>query len=154
MPRLLISLIAMLLIVLQGVAAMSSNRVLCLPVCDSGTPESLCARQCGHEDALREHEQSLGHAQDHQHGIHAAADHPDMGCSCHVHIPMPGNEHQPTQPRHGEMQELRVGMLSAVVVAVLDWDSDVPRFSRIAWRPPSFSISDQSRSLKSTRLLI
>lgn len=154
MPPAVIKLVAMLLLVVQGVIALAPGRVLCIPIQDCGTHELAVTEACEHCDSHR----SVNLATDrgtsgHDTGPYSTAFHPDDECGCHLHVPVPGDEQVPSNPK-GEVQDLRTFLLPLAIAVVLAWDFDPPIAGPVRFQPPDFSVSDQVLALKTTRLLI
>ncbi|MFN9132666.1 MAG: hypothetical protein ACK5XO_08290, partial [Phycisphaerales bacterium] len=150
----LVKLVAMLLLVVQGAIASAPGRVLCIPVGDCGTHESETAEVCSHCDTqCMAHAGSGVGAPGHDEGPYSTAFHPDDECGCHLHVPVPGDEQVPSNPK-GEGPDSRTFLLPLAIAVVMAWDFDPPVAVPPRVQPPDFSASDQVLGLKTTRLLI
>lgn len=150
MPQSLIKLVTVLLLFVQGAVALSTGRMLCIPVAPCGEQHSACD-----DTGSASHVCGAEHCADHRPGLTDVALHPHDECDCHVHLPIPGGDEAPSNssPR-SDLQDLRAFALSLWVVSMLGW-GDSPSHAPIVGRPaPSFSASDQVLGLRATRLLI
>jgi len=154
MPPAIVKLVAMLLLVVQGAIALAPGRVLCIPVRDCGTHESAVRTSCDHCDShgrLDVSGRSGGLAP--EQGPFNTVFHPNDECGCHLHVPVPGNEQVPSNPKSGE-PDLRTLIVPLFVAIIWVYDWNPPLAAASHFRPPDFSVSDQVLSLKTTRLLI
>ncbi len=150
----LVKLVAMLLLFVQGVVALAPGQVLCIPVRDCGTHERGIDAECSHCDAAP-CSTTAGEPLNSEHGYgpYSPALHPIDECGCHVHVPVPGDEQVPSNPR-GENPDLRAFFIPVLIAVVLNWDCETPQEVVPRFHPPDFSASDQVLALKATHLLI
>lgn len=154
MPPTVVKLVAVLLLVVQGLIASAPGRVLCIPLQDCGTHQSGASTSCDHCDSAGcDNQQADQGGSSHQHGPFHAALHPEDECGCHVHVPVPGDQQVASNQKTGS-PEFRALFVPLVVAVVLTWDVDPPAAVKVLFPPPDFSASDQVRALKATRLLI
>ena len=150
----LVKLVAVLLLMVQGVIGMASGRVLCLRVQECVCQESGSGH--GHEHGLGH---GLGHGHGHQDGkvpldsvIHENAE-----CGCHVHVAMPDDELLPGKPR-SESAEFKALCAPLMVEVAMHFECAPALVLSDRLRPPDFEsafrMCDQVRGLKSTRLLV
>jgi hypothetical protein len=154
MPTPVIKLVAMLLLVVQGAIALAPGRVLCIPVRDCGTHQPDVVAACVHCDSHGSPNApgvpgGLGQEKD----PFSTAFHPNDECGCHLHVPVPGDDQVPSNPK-GDGPDLRTFFFPMVVAIVLAWDFDPPLSVAPHFQPPDFSASDQVLALKTTRLRI
>ncbi len=154
MPAAFVKLVAMLLLVVQGLIAFAPGQVLCIPVrsCSLHTPSG--DAPCEHADSdecddERRDEQCEGRGQGH----FSFAKHSDDERGCHIHVLVPDSEQAPSGPR-GDIAELRHAVTPLLVAFVLSWDFEPAVVVVERFKPPDFSVSDQVLALKATRLLI
>lgn len=154
MPPAIIKLVAMLLLVVQGLIALAPGRVLCIPVRDCGTHQSEVGAACDHcASHTRLDASSCSDDPGTDHGSFPAAFHPEDECGCHLHVPVPGSEQVPNNAKN-DGPDLRTLIVPLVVAIIWVHDANPPLAASPHFRPPDFSVSDQVLSLKSTRLLI
>lgn len=154
MPPALFKLIAIFLLVVQGVVALASGRVLCIPVqyCvthETDVPAALAhcgSNACTVAGGDREDRES-------ERGLFVSSSHPDDQCGCHLHVPIPSDEQAPSKPK-GDSPDLRTLFFPLVITISLIWVF-TPRVQLAPpTQPPDFSTSDQVLALKTTRILI
>lgn len=159
MPKTIAQLVAVFLLVVQGIAAFGPGRVLCVPIegevartqadaadhgpCEVHSPSHVLPGEAAKGESC----------DDHEHGVVLALLHTHEDCGCHVHVPVRGDDTTPTTPRDrtGDARQL----FAPVVVALLanwDWSSACVRTAE--GHPPDRLASGQLRALKSTRLRI
>lgn len=154
MPPAIVKLVAILLLVVQGVIALAPGRVLCIPIRDCGKHESEVLAACDHCESHGSSAVGGGKGGSGQeHGPFSTVFHPQDECGCHLHVPVPDDEQVPSNPK-GDGPDSRTFFIHFVVAVVLAWDFDPPVAVAARVQPPDFSTSDQVLALKTTRLLI
>jgi hypothetical protein len=153
MPLPVVKLVAILLLVVQGLAAWAPGRVLCIRVGDCGAHEQDASASCGHCDPTgcsgTDGYQGLGHDR----GPFSTALHPPDECGCHVHLPVRGDGQFPSNPK-SESPDLKTLFVPWLTAVVLCWEPERPLVLTARFEPPDFCASDQVLALKVTRLLI
>lgn len=152
MSPILSRLIALVVLLTQGVVALVPGRVVCIPVRDRAEHQHAAGEVCGHDawDACCPTEQrdGCGATSD-----RAAASGSESDCDCCVDMPAPGDDRVPTRPA-GDVPEFRAA--PAVVAAVLHLHVAPEREMTCASlvRPPDVFATDRVRGLKSMRLIL
>lgn len=147
----LVKIIAMILLVAQGIIGVIPGRVLCIPLvhCHAHTHSDAA---CADGGMVCDDSRAGQHCPGHEHGPLSLASHPSDECGCHVHVPVPGEQPLPGTSR-GEVADARPALAPTVVALLADWHGDVP--SVVARpRPPDLGATGQMRALKATRLMI
>lgn len=149
-----VKLVAILLLVVQGLVASSPGQVICIPLQDCGSHQPGLPASCGHCDTAEcENEEAEQDGLGYRHGSVSAAVHPDDECGCHIHVPIPGDQQVPG-PSRSDGAEFKTILVPLALAIVINWEMEPPVTTSVRFHPPDFSASDQVRSLKSTRLLI
>lgn len=149
--------VAALLLMVQGLVAFAPGRVLCIPIADCGTHESIVESACDHcepdDCTSSETEETDGSSSDPMSsGPMNAALCLMPECGCHVHLPVPrGEQTSPTLRDDSQQRALFVPVLVAMIPSE-DW-SDRCGVSASA-HSPGVRGSAQLRALKTTRLRI
>lgn len=154
MPPALIKLVAMLLLIAQGVIALASGRVLCIPVQYCDTRETDVPLVCGSccSDGCFVAGDSHGGLEP-ERGLFVTTLHPDDECGCHLHVPVPSDDRAPSNPK-SDNSDLRALFFPLTFALVMAWVTEPPLQSAPHFEPPDFSTSDQVLALKSTHILI
>lgn len=146
MHHALVKLVAMLLLVVQGVVASATGRVMCIRVADCGShTETVAASACEHDCGNDQQPQDDGWCDVVANGLAA--------CECHVHVPVPGEERVPSKGQLS-VSDFKTVALPVLVAMVLQWEPvwrDGP--ARYAERREARSW-DQLGALRTTRLLV
>ncbi len=159
MPKTIAQLVAVFLLVVQGMAAFGPGRVLCVPMdgevarvhadaADHGACENHSHAHASPSEAARGES-----CDDHEHGLVLALLHTHEDCGCHVHVPVKGDDTTPTTPRD-RTRESRPIFTPLVVALLANWDWSSACVPNAEGRPPDPLVSGQLRALKSTRLRI
>lgn len=151
MPPAIVKLVAVLLLVVQGVMASGPGRVLCIPLGDCGSHDTAVADSCRHCDVHMGRDSGCLESSGHERGPYSVAFHPPDECGCHLHVPLPDNKQVPSK---GDSPDLRAFVVPLLVAVVMAWDFEPPLAAPARVPPPDFSVSDQVLGLKTTRLLI
>lgn len=154
MLRIPFHLVAILLLVVQVTATAASARIICLHLQDDEVAHRTHV-PCDHE--AMENRSSAGIAVGgHEHRLLDMAAHPAHACTCHVHVPSPGNDLSTNSSFQKRDSQVDLGLLMPpmLVVAYLDWNSTLPDVYASDTRDFAFPQSAQVLSIKSTRLLI
>lgn len=157
MPTPLVKLVALILLMTQGLVAFAPGKVLCIPLFDCDTHEARALSVvCDHGEIASCHAVAVARAscQDHEPGPFTLARHHHDECGCHVHLPVPGGSGALPTLKRGDSPDLQLIAIPLLMAVVLDWDLVPPPAPCVALWPPDFSVSDQVLSLKATRLLI
>ena len=146
--------VALVLLLIQGMIGATSGQFLCIPIRDCGTHERSGHAASGHcvSDGCNV-EQVEESCKDHEHDAFSSAIHRDDECGCHLHVPLPDSEQLPSNPR-GDNAELRSVLVPVLIALVVTWDFDPAVVIVERFKPPDFSVSDQVLGLRATRLLI
>jgi len=149
-----VKLVAMLLLVVQGVIASASGRVLCIPLphCDAHEQDHTgsgghCEGAACHDEPSTDCDEQTGH-------VPCTILTPMSDeCDCHVHVQVPGDESVPSKSK-ADSGEVRVLLVPVIVAIVMTVELAPPASS--VFRPPPRDIVaiDQTIALKTTRLLI
>lgn len=154
MPLPLVKLVAVLLLVLQGVVSVAPGQILCIPVLDCAGYEHglpLHGEHCGSHGC--DHADGHTSCHGHDHGPFIDESHNDEDCGCHVHLPVPDSEQLPCSTR-GDGPEFRVVVIPEVSGFELPRARQPLIVVARSFKPPDLCASDQVRALKTTRLLI
>lgn len=163
MPQTIAQLVAVFLLLVQGLAAFGPGRVLCVPTDDYWAHESAHGGahaadhgDCDHHDHGPAPCNSVGSARgcdDHGHALVLALLHIHEDCGCHVHVPIRSDDTTPITPRDRGVDARAI--FTPVVVALLtNWDWASAWVRTAEGHPPDSGASVQLRALKSTRLRI
>jgi hypothetical protein len=157
MPSAVVKLIAILLLAVQGMVALAPGRVLCIRLQDCETHQKSHSA-CGHCDVSGCVDDEIGHDEPssqhgHERGLFITLAHPADECGCHLHVPIP-NHQQVASTQKPDGSESMTVLLPLVVAVVACWDFAPPKAVNARFHAPDFSLSDQVRALKSTRLLV
>lgn len=149
-----VKIVALLLLIVQGGVALIPGRTICIPVQRCGTHVQEAPAACDHCESECDSENAESWTGPPLIHVSCGLDsHLTNQCGCHVHLPVPSNEQAPSAPRNGA-PELKALTVAQVVELVMRWESQPPRADTHQLHQSDFSISDQVRSLKTTRLLI
>jgi hypothetical protein len=149
-----VKLVTILLLVVQGLVAPVTGRVLCIALEDCEFHDKRLTALCGHCDAAVCHANAFAQSESGRDlGMIPAADHPEDECACHVHVPVPGDQQVPC-PAKTDGFEFRSSLVPFVLAIFASWEIEPPVSASVRLHPPDFSSSDQILALKSTRLHI
>jgi len=151
MPLSLVKLVAVLLLVVQGVMASGPGRVMCIPLGDCGSHDTAVADSCRHCDAHESRDSGCLESSRHEDGPHSPLFHPPDECGCHLHVPVPDGQQVPSK---GDSQDLRLPVVPLLISIEAAWDLVPPLAIPALVQPPDFSVAAQVLGLKTTRLLI
>ncbi len=154
MHPVLVRLVAVFLLLMQGLNASAPGQVVCIPIQDCGRHDQGESATCGHCDHAGCDDRRIGReGTSHDHGPFNAAIHSDDECGCHVHVPIPGGQQVPRTPASGG-PDIKTILVPQVLAIVHGWGCEPPAAVSVRFQPPDFSASDQVRALRTTRLLI
>jgi hypothetical protein len=149
-----VKLVAVLLLVAQGLLASAPGRVLCIPLEHCETHHRGLAAACDHCDtagctSARFDQDEPGSGR----GNFFSAIHPEEECGCHVHVPIPADQQVPG-PANSGVCGCKPIFVPLVLAIVIDREIEPPVAMHVRLHPPDFILTDQVLALKSTRLLI
>lgn len=141
-----IQVILMVLLVVQGALASASGRVLCIPLGGHGE-HHLCGADVGH--GLSSPGACCDHPESPLDVVLAAHDE----CGCHVHVPVPGREQSPGNPKQsGGMG--RIVSVAPVDSVVMAWGVAPVATLRVRSHWMEYGSPGQGLGLRTTRLII
>jgi len=154
MPTALARFAAVLLLVLQVLMALAPGRALRMQLPHDVQHALGTTVACGHGDSAACDAMGgrVGDVDDELCG-RSEAQHPETGCRCHVHVPVPGAPHAPNPPRL-DQPDHRSPFSPRGIPMVLGWSVHPVQGVWNRGHPPDFTGCDQFLGLRATRLLI
>lgn len=152
----IVHLLAVFLLVAQGLVGIAPGRVLCVAIWPHAGCEHSVEVGCGgHGHRVHTHRHiGLSPGRSDQSPVSHQILPPHEECSCHVHVPVPGDPQSPRgQGQSGDRLEMRLTAAAALAVAG-GWDCVPTTRGMGPERPPGCLGMERAVSIRSTRLRI